>query len=110
MSSRIIDYVALSEAVYSRNELDQSLAPENLGFVKRIPDPVLQEPDAVYQIPEDDLNTGFYAETFEKGGRLVIVLRGTDFNDASGTDFGLANIPLALGDPSAAQWQAAMRY
>ena len=101
MSNLIVDYAVLSDAVYSRNKLDQAMDPvDDFGYANL----TVGNPE-VYAVPDTDKLTGFYAETFVKGGQIVIAFRGTDFNDLFDKDWNQGNIPLAAGDQEAAEWQ-----
>jgi len=79
----IDEYAQLSSRVYSA-VFDSNRTPVSLGW------------EQLYW--QADTTMGFSAGAYRKGNEIVISYTGT--NQDKLTDFGLANIPLALGLPS----------
>lgn len=73
---KIIDYALLSDYVYSRHEEDQPFDPETLGFsnIKFNSNESSENLNAV-----DHQASGFYEETWEYDGKVIIAFRGTNF-------------------------------
>ena len=81
----------LSDYVYSRSSANRQVNITSLF------------PGATQIGVSDDPDSGFYAEAWQINGAVWIAFRGTDFAAPNLSDWNDGNIPLAIGNTSAAQ-------